>query len=237
MTTTYLRLNPVDLVRIFHPGQSLQIVINPSAGSRRIRERHAFHTGIVGLENQQMILTLPQMDRTDFQLFRNGRVVTIETGRANSAFTFKSKIISKNSAQGTFQIENPKIVANRERRSSPRAPVTIPVSYRVASYHNQPVDHLADKIGLGESQDLAKGGIALLTDLKLPIGLTLIIQFTLEETEIALAGMVRRITPTGLLQQQYTIGIQFLESGPEHQAFIARAIEKSGERLKGKISL
>lgn len=234
---SYLRLNPGDLVRLFHPGQSLQIAINPTAESRRLQKYQTFHVGVVRLENQQMILTLPRIDQADCSLFRNGRIITIETGHANNALMFKTKIISKNSAEGTFQIENPKIAANRERRSSPRMPITIPITYRVASYYNQPVDHLTEKIGLGESQNLAKGGIALLTELSLPIGLTLIIQFVLEGIEISLAGIVRRVTSTGLLRRHYTAGIQFLEPSLEHQALIMQAIEKAGERLNAKLVL
>lgn len=237
MSGTYIRLNPADLTRIFQPGQRLTIVLNRSAGEEGESEHLFYEAYIAEFENEQIVLILPEKSLPDWHLFRSGRVVTIETGRSSGVFTFKSKILSRNNTKNTIHIESPKVMASKERRKDPRVPLTVPVIYHVVSFQNRNLNHLADKIGLGESQDLAKGGITLLTDLELPVGLTLVVEFTLEEKNVSLAGIVRRTIPTDKVNHHYAIGIKFLQPGRQHQELIERAIEKSSERFKGKISL
>lgn len=237
MSGTYIRLNPADLGQIFQPKQRLTLVLNRSAGEEGPSEHLCFEAYLSKFESDQIVLTMPTNILTDWKLFYRGRVVTIETGRSNGLFIFKSKIISKNSINNMIYIESPKILAGKERRGSPRVPLTVPVIYRVVSFKNRKLNHLADKIGTGESQDLAKGGITLLTDLLLPVGLTLIVEFTLEGQNVSLAGIVRRAMPMDKTSYQYAIGINFLQPGPKHQELIQRAMERSSERFKGKIAL
>lgn len=237
MGGTYIRLNPADLNRIFQPEQRLTIVLNRSAGEEGQSERFFFNAYIAKFENEQIVLSLPENVLHDWHLFRSGRVITIETGRSNDMFTFKSKILSRNNITRTIHIESPKVLASKERRGDPRVPLTVPVIYHVVSFKNRKLNHLADKIGIGESQDLAKGGITLLTDLELPVGLTLIVEFALEGKDISLAGIVRRAIPTDKTKHHYAVGIKFLQPGPQHQELIQQAIEKSSQRFKGKISL
>lgn len=237
MGGTYLRLNPADLTRIFQPNQRVVVIINRSSGENGEIEQHTFNAHIIGIENDQLALAFLAPPGLDFTFFRIGRVITIETGRSNGMFTFKSKIISKNITEGILYVESPKVLASRERRQKPRIPFTVPVIYRVISYRDQSLDHLSTKIGIGESQDLAEGGITLLTDLKLPVGLILIVEFALENEDVALAGIVRRSAPAHHLHHRFAIGIKFLEPASEHQELILRVIERYNERLRGNITL
>ncbi|HPT86893.1 MAG TPA: hypothetical protein PL004_03435 [Bacillota bacterium] len=142
MGSTYLRLNPADLIRVFQPNQQVVVIINQPAMDNGEIEQYSFSAQIIGSENHQLVLGFLPHSEVDFGLFRNGRVITIETGRSNGMFTFKSKIISKNISEGTLYLESPKILANTERRRKPRVPYTVPVIYRVISYRDQNLDHL-----------------------------------------------------------------------------------------------
>jgi len=236
MGSTYLRLNPADLIRIFQPNQRVAVIINRT-GDDGETEQRSFNAKIVGIANQQLVVAFLPPSYVDFSLFRTGRLITIETGRSNGMFTFKSKIISKNIADGTLCLESPKILANTERRRNPRVPFTVPVIYRVISYRDQNLDHLSSKIGLGESQDLSEGGITLLTDLKLPVGLILVVEFTLENEDVSLAGIVRRSAPAHRSHHRFAIGIKFLDPSTEYQGLISRTIEKYTERFRKNITL
>ncbi|HOP75067.1 MAG TPA: PilZ domain-containing protein [Bacillota bacterium] len=237
MGSTYLRLNPAELIRVFQPNQQVVVIINQPAMDNGEIEQYSFSTQIIRIENHQLVLGFLPHSEVDLGLFRNGRVITIETGRSNGMFTFKSKIISKNISEGTLYLESPKILANTERRRKPRVPYTVPVIYRVISYRDQNLDHLSTKIGIGESQDLSEGGMTLLTDLKLPVGLILIVEFTLDNEDIALAGIVRRSAAAHRSHHQFAIGIKFLEPSSKYKELIMKTIEKYTKHFRHNITL
>jgi hypothetical protein len=235
---TYLRLNPMDLARILQPQQSLEITLTRNSNVEGRVERISVPAMIHELDSGTIQLILKEEGRNWFSLFRPGRSITIQTGRSNGLFTFKSKVIRREIRDGCRVIvESPRILASRERRGGPRVPLIIPVVYRVLSYRERNLNHLSEKIGTGESQDLSKGGITLLTDLQLPVGLTLLVEMTLEGETVSLVGIVRRVQRLTRREYDYAVGIQFLEPGVEHQELIAKTIAKTGQRFQGGISL
>lgn len=238
MGGTYLRLNPMDLARILQPHQKLEITLTRSVGEDGHLERISVPAIIQTIDSGAIQLVLDEQGRNWFGLFRPGRSVTIQSGRHDGLFTFKSKVIRREIRDGfRILIESPRILASRERRGGPRVPLIVPVVYRVLSFREQTLNHLSDKIGTGESQDLSKGGITLLTDLQLPVGMIILVEVTLEEATVSLVGIVRRVQNLTSRDYTYAVGIQFLEPGSEHQDLITRTITKTGERFRGGISL
>lgn len=238
MSDTYLRLNPMDMARILHPNQKLELILNRTVGSENRVERIAVPAVILSLESGVIRLSLAEEGRPWFSLFRQGRSVTIQTGRSSGLFTFKSKIIRRIIQDGVqIWIESPRILASKERRGGPRVPLLVPVVYRILSFRDKSINHLAEKFGTGASRDLSSNGITLQTDLLLPIGMTVLIEVCLEGETVSLVGLVRRSHEEKRKEYAYSVGIQFLEPGVEHQELIMRAITKAGERFKGGITL
>lgn len=239
MGDSYLHLNPADLIRIFQPRQNIEISVNRTVAAAETILRVTVPASVVRLENNKIFLQIPKEEQPQYALFRPGRVISIQTGRSEGLFTFKSKIMHRiaNEAGLTVGIESPRIMASKERRQGPRVPLIMPVVYRVAGFRELDLKHLANKIGMGQSENLSKGGITLLTDLKLPLGLVLLLDLTLERKKVTLAGIVRRSQQRHKLDNTYTIGIQFLQPSSFHQELIERTIAKSGAHLKDGISL
>lgn len=234
---TYLRLNPMDMARILRPNQQLEIMLTRTLGDSQV-ERVSVKSVILSLNDGTIQLLLLEEGRMWFSLFRPGRTITIHTGRTDGLFTFKSKIIRREVKDGVrILIESPKIMASKERRGAPRIPLIVPVVYRVMSFRQKELTHLSDKVGTGESQDLGKGGITLLTDLQLPVGMNLMVEMTLEDTTVTLIGTVRRSQPIKQGDYAYSIGLQFIDLGLEEQEIIERVFRKTDELFKGGISL
>lgn len=228
----------MDLGRILQPHQKLEVTLTRTIGEDGRLERISVPAVIESLDSGAIQLVLDEQGRNWFGLFRPGRAVTIQSGRSDGLFTFKSKVIRREIREGfRVLIESPRILASRERRGGPRVPLIVPVVYRVLSFRDQTLNHLSDKIGTGESQDLSNGGITLLTDLQLPVGMIILVEITLEEETVALVGIVRRVHNLTRRDYTFAVGIQFLEPGQEHQDIIARTIQKTGERFRGGISL
>lgn len=236
MGSTYSRLTPAELTRIFQPQQRLEVVLNRTTQNGLI-DPISLQATISKCENDQIILTLIGDNINDLNLLRAGRVIALHTGRSNATLTFKSKIIDRNLDKKEIVIETPKMMSSKERRGGPRVPLSIPVIYRVLSFRNQKLHHLSSKIGKGESQDIALGGITLLTDLKLPVGLVLALEFTFEGEQLALNGVIRRSEAIDKIQNSYAIGIKFLDPHLAQQEIINKIVESAGVRLKGNIQL
>ena len=239
MGDSYLHLSPTELARIFQPRQTIEISFNRTVAADNSVVSVTVPAAVVNLENNLILMRISREEQSQFPLFRPGRVISIQTGRSAGLLTFKSKILNRApAAEGlTIGIESPRIMASKERRQGPRIPITLPVVFRVAGFRDLDLKHLADKIAIGESENLSKGGITLLTDLKLPIGLILLMEMTLEKKKITLAGVVRRSQQWQKLDNTYAVGIQFLQPGALNQGLIERTIAKNGEPLKGGLSL
>lgn len=237
MGETYLRLNPMDLARVLRPNQQLEIMLTRTLSDAQV-ERVIIKAVILSLHDGTIQLLLLEEGRLWFSLFRPGRTITIHTGRSDGLFAFKSKIIRREVGDGVrIFIESPKILASKERRGGPRIPMIVPVVYRVLSFREKELPHLSDKIGTGESLDLSKGGITLLTDLQLPVGMNLMIELALEEEIVTLIGVVRRSQPNRHGDYAYSIGLQFLDLGSDELEAIERVFRKNDELFKGGISL
>lgn len=238
MGGTYLRLNPMDMARVLHSNQRLELTLNPTVNSEKRSERITVPARILALESGVIRLALDEEGRPWFSMFRSGRSLTIQTGRSSGLYIFKSKIIRREVQDGVqIWIESPRILASKERRGRPRIPILTPVVYRVLSFRDKVLHHLSEKIGTGASSDLSNNGIRLLTDLQLPVGLTILIEMNLEGETVSLVGLVRQSCLEIRKEYAYSVGIQFMEPGVEHQEFILRAIDKAGQRFKGGITL
>lgn len=239
MGDTYLHLNPMDLARIFQPLQCVEVTISRTVGDESRVHHVTVPSYIINLENGRISLEIHREEESLFSLFRPGRVVTIQTGRSDGLFSFKSKILHRHLVPAglAIEIESPRIMASKERRRGPRIPIILPVVYRVVSFRERELNHLANKIGIGQSENLSKGGITLLTDLQLPVGMILLVELVLDDQKITLAGIVRRSQVRHKMENTYALGIQFLEPGLAHQELIERTISRNGEIFKGGLSL
>jgi hypothetical protein len=238
MSGNYIRLNPTDLARIFPLQQPLEITVrNMEAGGNKA-PNITFAARIISEEYDRLDLFIPDISVVSAStLLLPGKVASLQTGRANSSYTFKSKIIGFNPDQNVLNLEPPVIMTSRERRRNKRVPLSVPVTFRVVSFRNRRLDYLAEKIGLGSSQDLSCGGITMITDLYLPIGLKLLLEFCIEDKFVSVAGIIRWSKAVNRSNNSYAVGIKFLDYSPEFQEIISAAFTKSTEFFKGRILL
>jgi hypothetical protein len=238
MSGNYIRLNPTDLARIFPLQQPLEITVrNMEAGGNKA-PNITFAARIISEEYDRLDLFISDISVVSAStLLLPGKVASLQTGRANSSYTFKSKIIGFNPEQNVLTLEPPVIMTSRERRRNKRVPLSVPVTFRVVSFRNRRLDYLAEKIGLGSSQDLSCGGITMITDLYLPIGLKLLLEFCIEDKFVSVAGIIRWSKAVNRSNNSYAVGIKFLDYSPEFQEIISAAFTKSTEFFKGRILL
>lgn len=237
MDGAYTRLTPISLARIFQPEQHLKVTLNSVTDANGEKAPRTFEATILKLESDQLFVTLTNPSLDELQLFRTGRVVTIETGCAGGVFTFKSKIISKRTADANIGIECPKVLASKERRRSPRANLTVPVVYKVIGFNDRKIKHLSEKVGIGESRELAQGGLTFFTDLSLPVGLVVVVEFHLEGASLSIAGVVQRSIATDNTNRHFNVGIKFINPEAAYQKIILHTIKKSKENPHMNMSL
>jgi hypothetical protein len=238
MSGNYIRLNPTDLARIFPLQQSLEITVRNMEVDSNKANNITFTARVISEEYDRLDLFIPEISAVSASaLLLPGKVASLQTGRANSSYTFKSKIIGYNPEQSILRLEPPVIMTSRERRRNKRVPLSVPVTFRVISFRNRRLDYLAEKIGLGSSQDLSCGGITMITDLYLPIGLKLELEFCIEDKFVSVAGVVRWSEAVSRSNNSYAAGIKFLDYSTEFQEIISAAFTKSTNFFKGRILL
>jgi c-di-GMP-binding flagellar brake protein YcgR len=238
LNSNYIRLNPLDLARFFTPNQFLELTVsNREEGSEKTRHI-TFTAQVISSEPDRLDLSIPELSPDSSPaLFLSGRVVNMQTGLANRSYVFKSKIIAFNLAPKILTLEPPVIMTSRERRRNKRMPLTVPVTFRVLSFRDRQLDYLAEKIGKGSSQDLSCGGITMITELSLPVGLKLLLEFCIDDKLISVAGIVRWTKAMNKLNNDYAAGIKFLDYSPEFQKIISTVFDKSTDFFKGRILL
>jgi hypothetical protein len=238
MSGNYIRLNPTDLARIFPLRQPLELTVRSREGEGKPTHNVTLTARVISEEYDRLELLIPEIPAASAStLFLPGKVASLQTGRANSSYTFKSKIIGFNMEHSVLTLEPPIIMTSRERRRNKRVPLSVPVTFRVLSFRNRRLDYLAEKVGLGSSQDLSCGGITLITDLYLPAGLKLLLEFCIEDKFIAVAGIVRWSEAVNKSDYSYAAGIKFLDYSPEFEGIISTVFTKSTEFFKGRILL
>jgi hypothetical protein len=233
-----LHLNPIDMARIFHPNQQVEIVLDLAYDNKDGSGHIAAKGRITSVKDDSLIVALEEKVDPRSTPFRVGRTVTIQTGRGDGVFCFTSKVINLGLEKEFILIlEAPQITPCQERRGGARMPLNVSVSYQPLRYGDRDLGHLAAKLGHGESQDLSQGGITLRTNLRLPAGLILLVHMKLEGELIPLIGQVVRSHPADDTGQSFITGVKFLDPTPEQQELIVEAEARHEKEETGELSL
>jgi hypothetical protein len=233
-----LHLNPIDLARIFHPNQQVEIILDLAYDNKDGSGHIATKGHIAGIKDDSLLVSLEEKTDPRSSSFRPGRTVTIQTGRGDGVFCFTSKVVSLSIQKDFILIlEAPQIAPCKERRGGARMPLNVAISYQPLKYGDRDLSKMTDKLGHGESRDLSQGGITLRTDLRLPAGLVLLIHMKIEGELIPLIGQVVRSHPADDKGQAFTTGIKFLEPTPEQQQLIVEAEARHEKEAQGELSL
>lgn len=237
MSEMYLKLDPNELCRVFQPNQPLEITINKASDNGHFEEISGKAT-ILAIDATTMTLSLARSLLDWFDLFLPQKMIAIQSCNSNELIFFRSKILRR-TIQDSFQIiiESPKVVIKRERRVSKRKPLFTQINYRMLRLGDRDLKHLASKIGTGESKDVSKGGITILTNLQLPVGITLLIEFPLAGKSISVIGQVRHVRSLHNSDYSFVVGVQFIQPGPEEQSLINKTISGDDQLQKGGLSL
>ena len=236
MSEMYLKLSSNDLNHLFQPNQPLEIIINKASDNGHFEEITG-NTKILDVNESTMVLSLSRELLDWFDLFLPQKMIAIQSCHSGELLFFRSKILRR-VIQESFQIiiESPRVVIKRERRVSRRKPLYCSINYRILRLGDRDLKHLASKIGTGESQDVSKGGITLLTNLQLPIGITLLVEFPLAGKTISMIGRVRHVRSLQNSDYSFVAGVQFIQPGPAEQELINRSISMDDLPQKGGLS-
>lgn len=232
-----MKLDSNDINRVFQTNQPLEIIISKASDNGRFEEISGKAT-ILTVDAASMTLSLSRELLDWFDLFLPQKMIAIQSCNSDELIFFRSKIIRR-TIQESFQIiiESPRVVIKRERRVSKRKPLFTPINFHMLRLGDRDLKHLASKIGTGESKDVSKGGITLLTNLQLPVGITLLIEFPLAGKSISMIGRVRHVRSMQNSDYSFIVGVQFIQPGPEEQELIERSITKEDAFHKGGLSV
>lgn len=236
MSEMYLKLDSNELNRFFQPNQPLEIIINKASDNGRFEEITG-KAKVLEINESTMTLSLSRELLDWFDLFLPQKMIAIQSCHSDELLFFRSKILRR-LIQESFQIiiESPRVVIKRERRVSRRKPLYCPINYRILRLGDRDLKHLTSKIGTGESQDVSKGGVTLLTNLQLPVGITLLVEFPLAGKTISMIGRVRHVRSLQNSDYSFIAGVQFIQPGPEELEFINKNISKDELPQKGGLS-
>lgn len=214
MSEMYLKLDPHELNRLFQPNQALEIIINKTSNNGLFEEITG-KAKVLEVNESTMALSLSRELLDWFDLLLPQKMIALQSCHSGELLFFRSKILRR-VIQESFQIiiENPRVVIKRERRVSRRKPLFCPINYRILRLGDRDLKHLTSKIGTGESQDISKGGVALLTNLQLPVGITLLVEFPLAGKTISLIGRVKHVRSLQNSDYSFVTGVQFIQPGP-----------------------
>jgi hypothetical protein len=236
MSEMYLKLDLNELKQFFQPNQPIEIIINKASDNGRIQEITG-KAKVLEVYESTMTLSLSRELLDWFDLFLPQKMIAIQSCHSNELLFFRSKIL-KRIIQESFQIiiESPRVVIKRERRVSRRKPLYCPINYRILRLGDHDLKHLSSKIGVGESQDISRGGVTLLTNLQLPVGITLLIEFPLAGKTISIVGQVRHVRSLQNSDYSFVAGVQFIQPGPAEQELINNSISMDDPLQKGGLS-
>lgn len=235
MSEIYLKLGPNELNRLFQTDQPLDLMINKTYDDGHFEEING-KVKVLAVEADSMTLSLSGKLLDWFDLFLPEKMIAIQSCHADELLFFRSKI-RRRLIQESFQIviESPRVVIKRERRVDRRKPLYSPINYHILRLGDRDLKHLNSKVGTGESQNVSKGGVTLLTNLQLPVGITLLIEFSLAGKSISLIGQVKHVRSLSNSDYPFSAGVQFIQPGPEEQALINRNLALDQPPEKGLI--
>jgi c-di-GMP-binding flagellar brake protein YcgR len=235
----YLRLNPTDLARIFHPQAQLELSFNIHSNPTALKEL-SLVAKVAHWSNDQIVLTLPPnvyLTPEEAALLTVGQAVMLQTGGDGGSNKFICKISVFDLPQKQLVVGIPRIMTSSERRRSQRAPFTVAITYHVLKLDDRDLTHLSRKIGKGVSQDLSCHGLTMTTGLFLPIGLTLALKLKIERETLTARAIVRRVKALDTANTLFATSVKFIEPSPEFQSKIAEIIAKSTDFFKKKVLL
>jgi hypothetical protein len=233
----YLRLNLMELARIFQPGIKVELLLAEGSRPETINNS-GFTTYVTHWVNDRIVLYLPELKELHpnrLAQLTAGHLVTLQTGGNGGSNRFKTKITAWDATRKELTIELPAIMTSCERRRSQRIPLKATVTYQALRFHNRELSHLSQKIGVGASQDLNCYGMNMITDLFLPVGLTIVVNLTLNHQTLTTYGIVRCAKPLDTFQTCFATGIKFIDSDPQFKAAVNYAIHKSTILFKKRI--
>ncbi len=122
-------------------------------------------------------------------------------------------------------------VEHRERRDSSRVPLEIPVTYRLLKYGDNDLTGMGGQ-GEGVSIDVGVSGMAIVTGIRLPEGLTIGVAFVSPEWDMfpPLPCMVNRVEKT---LKGWRTGLGFDRPDPEFKAYVKKFVLHSLRAAKG----
>ncbi len=233
MAGMYQKLNRIDLTKYFYPEQNLELRLDRNPP---LSEETLSVSAIVVALDRELQLKLAEEGKFLLDHFLVGKLLTIYYGWPDRILIFKSKII-KAEPEGMVFIEPPTVMLSKDRHSGARIPLLVPVTYRVLGFKNKNVEHLCNKLGSGQSQELSLGGMRIFTDLRLPPGLIVTLEFNFEGNPFQLTGSIRRVQELKRNSYQYGIGIQFLKPSSEEREQISRLLDRLNELAKEDFSI
>ncbi len=236
MSEMYIKLNSNGLNQSFQSNQPLEIIINKASDNGYFEEITG-KAKVLEVNESTMTLSLSRELLDWFDLFLPQKMIAIQSCHSDELLFFRSKILRR-TIQESFQIiiESPRVVIKRERRVSRRKPLYCPINYRILRLGDRDLKHLASKVGAGESQDVSKGGVTLLTNLRLPVGITLLVEFPLAGKSISMIGRVRHVRSLQNSDYSFVAGVQFIQPGPGDQDLINNHLSKDDPPQKGGLS-
>ena len=236
MSEMYLRLDSRELNRLFQPNQSVEIIINKPSNNGLFEEITG-KAKVLEVNEATMVLSLSRELLDWFDLFLPQKMIAIQSCHSGELLFFRSKILRR-VIQESFQIiiESPRVVIKRERRVSRRKPLFCPINFRILRLGDRDLKHLASKIGTGESHDISKGGVALLTNLQLPVGITLLVEFPLAGKTVSLIGRVKHVRSLQNSDYSFVTGVQFIQPEPEELELITKNISRDELTHKGGLA-
>lgn len=240
MAGTYTHLNFSALAKVFQPQQNLNIIINTVSQNEEGNTEKisiVFDALITELRKDHIVLQLDIKDPDNWLLFHDGRIITVEVGNAEGAFTFKSKVVAKSEVIGMLIIDGPKVLAGKERRRGPRVQLNVPVLFSIAGLGQKKIEHLQGKVGVGISTQLAEGGLTFTTELKLPVGMVVVTEFIVNEKKISVAGCVQRCIATDQTDRHFIVGIKFLTPIAATQRLIRQIVRNPNAVPQNSLSL
>lgn len=236
MSTTYSSLNHLEWLSYFKPNLAVELVLHYRKDGEILS--YATPASVMFASPQTIEFALPPEVRPFIDLFTPESLITIHHGRSEQLLVCKSRIAE------TFQenelrvvVVPPRVIANKERRQLKRVPFVAPVSFQIVSFRSKNLKQLANKVGSGEIQDVSLGGLTLLTDLKLPIGLIIQIELTYQSQPLILSGIVRRVQSLTRREFTHAVGIQFIALEPEDQYWISTIISFSQRSFHNEVSV
>ncbi|HYH02635.1 MAG TPA: PilZ domain-containing protein [Bacillota bacterium] len=233
----YCSLNPLELLVLFQPRQRLELLIYHSDSAQARNIVLTLPAQVEVIDPNQMVLTLTESGSVKPEFLTPGKVISLILGQTHGSYSFKTRISAYNPTRRRLTLEPPRVMWSQDRRNHPRFPVALPATYRLLRFNNQRLENLSGKIGTGSTDNLSCDGISLVTELQLPVDLTLLIRLEFKEQPVSAVGVVCRTTAIPTHRKLYSVGIKFVMSSPRFQASLLQMLQHNTEFFSKRVLL